>query len=303
MAHGKPSARAPTQRACGHIAWSYGTLGFSPPPSLPPPSSSASHRKTTLPSQWRTKLGRNSPGGTFLCVSSSVFAEQWLTQSGKKKKAPSRLFLSFHSSQNQTVGCDLFSARSQLGRASALAQWQERDPLVHAAAFIAVVAHLFQRLAFEWLALRILHKTKGEKALIIWRRVNLRALSSEIMQECTRLHLSLYLQWLWCSGNLWARRYCCSPGWSLALRSPAPGASARTRAGCWCHCRSRKLARAWNESEARCRPRPPRPWPARTVPRCLDRCDREQKNKSVNCVLNRNLNVKENGGKLISVDC
>lgn len=153
VAHGKPSAHAPTQRACGHFACSYGPF---PPPPSPPPQNNA-------PLQWRMKLGRNvSPEElSFLFPPASSLNSDWRAV---KRKSPPRLFLSFRPSQNQTVGYD-FSAQSQLGRASAFAQWQARHPLVPAAALIAVVAHLLQRLAFEWLALRILHNRKKEKSV------------------------------------------------------------------------------------------------------------------------------------------
>lgn len=78
-----------------------------------PSSSTSSSFSTTAKQSSLTVEDETGPQrqsrGTFLSVSSSIFAEQWLTQSGKKKK-PHRLFLSFRSSQNQTAGYDFFRA-------------------------------------------------------------------------------------------------------------------------------------------------------------------------------------------------
>lgn len=159
-----------------HNAWSYGSLPLPPPPPPSPPQNNA-------PSQRRTKLGREAqrqPRGTFLSVSSSVFAERWLTQSGKKKKPPSPI--SFRSSQ--MIWYD-FPRNRRSRRASALVQWQARHPLVSASALIAVVPHVLQRLTFEWLALRILQEKK--KSLITRPRLKMHIRYDQgSCNDCTR---------------------------------------------------------------------------------------------------------------------
>lgn len=133
MAHGKPSARAPTQRACGHLVpptpppTARGPTGLSlslfpprpPPPSSPPPP------QNNAPSQWRTKLGRVSPEElSFRFPPASSLNGSW-RRVAKRKKAPLASFFPSAAHRTRRFCYDFprdrssqcFSARAVTGRA------------------------------------------------------------------------------------------------------------------------------------------------------------------------------------------
>lgn len=155
MAHGKPSARAPTQRACGHL------VPPTPPPTARGPTGLSlslsflrvllllllhHHRKTTLPHSggrnWVASAPRNFPLGFLQRLRWTVADAEWQ----KEKKPPSPL--SFLPLLTEPDGFVMIFRAIEARSASALAQWQAGHPLVPAAALIAVVAHFLQRLAF-----------------------------------------------------------------------------------------------------------------------------------------------------------